>query len=267
MLEQVRVTPGTAAGLSGRDPGDTLGLAGKDEAHARRDRNAQALATYQPLLWAEKERAVLLILQGMDGAGKDSTIRRVFVGLNPQGCRVVSFGKPAGEETEHNYLWRIARSVPRRGEIGIFNRSHYEDVAVVRVAKLVDESRWRPRYRHIREFERMLVDEGTVVVKVYLHISPEEQRQRLQERLDDPAKHWKFNPEDLRARSQWNDYQAAYEEALTETSTDHAPWHVVPADRKWVRDVVVTQLLVEALQTIDPQPPPAPPGLDGLVVT
>jgi PPK2 family polyphosphate:nucleotide phosphotransferase len=202
----------------------------------------------------------------MDGAGKDSTIRRVFAGLNPQGCRVVSFGRPHAGELAHDYLWRVHTATPARGEIGIFNRSHYEDVVVARVRGLVPESRWRPRYRHIREFERLLTDEATTIVKVFLNISKDEQRRRLQERLDDPAKHWKFDPGDVEDRGRWDDYRAAYEEAITETSTEAAPWYVVPGDRKWVRDVAVMQLLVDALYRIDPQPPPPPANLDGVII-
>jgi PPK2 family polyphosphate:nucleotide phosphotransferase len=261
------VVPGTAVSLDDHDPGTKLGLADKVEGKAQHDELLEQLSTYQSLLWAEKQRSLLLILQGMDGAGKDSTIRRVFAGLNPQGCRVVSFARPDRSELERDYLWRIHQVTPVAGEIGIFNRSHYEDVVTVRVQNLVDEIRWRPRFRHIREFERMLVEEGTTIVKVFLNISREEQRQRLQKRIDDPAKRWKFDPADLTARERWGHHRRAYEEAISETTTDHAPWHIVPGDHKWVRDVAVTRLLVEALRKLDPEPPAGPDNLDGLVIT
>ena len=260
------IRPGEAANLNGRDPADTLGLQDKATAAEQRDALIAELAELQARLWAEHTRGLLLVLQGMDGSGKDSTIKRVFAGLNPLGCRVVPFGKPHREELDHDYLWRIHKACPSRGEIAIFNRSHYEDVAVVRVLNLVEESVWRRRFAHIRDFERMLVDEGTAIVKVFLQISKDEQRQRLQDRIDDPTKHWKWNPDDLNARADWDRYRQAYDEALTETSTDQAPWAVVPANRKWVRDVAVLQLLVDRLRKLDPQYPEAPPDLAGVVV-
>jgi PPK2 family polyphosphate:nucleotide phosphotransferase len=262
----LRVTPGHPAGLLGREPGDRLGLTAKSDGRARRDALIPALEELQSRLWAEKTRSVLLLLQGMDGAGKDSTIKRLFAGLNPLGCQVVAFGRPHQEELAHDYLWRVHAACPSRGQMGIFNRSHYEDIVTVRVLELVAPEQWRRRYQHVREFERMLVEEGTAVVKVFLHISHAEQRARLQKRIDDPAKHWKFDPADLDARADWDHYAAAYEEALTETSTQWAPWWVVPADHKWARDVAVTQLLVDTLRRLDPQYPPAPPEMDGAVV-
>ena len=266
LTQPLRVPPGKPAGLQERDPGDRLGFSSKDDGKAAHEELVGALEELQSRLWAEKTRSVLLILQGMDGGGKDSTIKRVFAGVNPLGCRVVAFSRPHSEELAHDYLWRIHKACPARGEMGIFNRSHYEDVVAVRVLELTEPQRWRRRYQHIREFERMLVDEGTALVKVFLHISRAEQRERLQKRIDDPTKHWKFDPADLDARADWDDFAAAYEEALTETSTQWAPWWVVPADHKWSRDVAVTQLLVHTLERLDPQYPGAPPSMDGAVV-
>jgi PPK2 family polyphosphate:nucleotide phosphotransferase len=266
LTRPLRVAPGQPADLLGREPRDRCGLASKDHGAERLAELVPVLEDLQSKLWAEKTRSVLLILQGMDSAGKDSTIKRVFAGLNPLGCRVVGFTRPHREELEHDYLWRIHANCPARGQIGIFNRSHYEDVVTVRVLDLVAEDRWRRRYEHIREFERMLVDEGTAIIKVFLHISHDEQRERLQQRIDDPTKHWKYDPADLDARANWDQFAAAYEEAITQTSTDWAPWWVVPADRKWARDVAVTQLLVGTLTSLDPQYPAPHPDMGGTVI-
>jgi PPK2 family polyphosphate:nucleotide phosphotransferase len=267
MLDRLRVAPGDRPDLSAIATRDTLGLEDKTAGKARLSELHDTLFGLQRRLWAEDERAVLLVLQGMDTAGKDGTIRRVFRGLNPQGVKVASFKAPTEEELDHDFLWRVHADVPGRGEIGIFNRSHYEDVGVVRVLGLVPEERWRARYGHIRDFERLLADEGTAIVKVFLHISHAEQRERLQERIDTPEKHWKFEHGDLDTRARWDEFIDAYADAIAETSTEHAPWYVVPADRKWVRDVAVASLLVETLERMDPQPPPADPELDGLVVS
>jgi PPK2 family polyphosphate:nucleotide phosphotransferase len=266
IVEPLRVSPGEPARLPKRKPDDRLGLAGKEKAERLVAKLAEELREFQTRLWAEASRSVLLVLQGLDTSGKDGTIRRVFSGLNPLGCRVASFKAPTEAELDHDFLWRVHAACPGRGEIGIFNRSHYEDVGIVRVKRLVPEETWRRRYRHIREFERLLTDEGTTVLKVFLHISKEEQRKQLQERLDDPTKTWKFRPGDLEDRKLWDGFMAAYDEALTETSTEWAPWYVVPADRRWVRDVVVATLLVETLRRMNPQFPPPPEGLAGIVV-
>ena len=266
MFDSIRIVPGTDAALASRDPRDKLGLDSREDAREHHLDLLERLTTLQNRLWAEQKRSLLLVLQGMDAAGKDGTIRTVLSGVNPQGVRVASFRAPAGREAEHDYLWRIHEVCPAHGETGIFNRSHYEDVLAVRVRGLAPESVWRPRLRHIREFERMLVDEGTTIVKVFLHISEDEQRKRLQKRVDDPEKRWKFRKGDLDDRALWDSYQDAYEEALTETSTEWAPWYVVPADRKWVRTVAVSELLVGALDGMDPKLPLAEPGIEGIVV-
>src|SRR5918995_5465570 len=265
-LARLRVTPGQPARLARRDPGDRLGLTGKAEARKQRDALHDELEESHARLWAEAKRSVLLVLQGVDTSGKDGVIRRVLTGLNPQGCSVMSFRAPTTLELERDYLWRVHNACPTRGRLGVFNRSHYEDVVAARVLGIVDEPRWRLRYRHLRDFEQMLGDEGTTVVKVFLNISREEQRQRLQARLDDPTKRWKFRLEDLEARKQWDAYQTAYEDAIRETSTDDAPWWVVPADRRWLRDVAVWTLLLETFRRLDPQFPPVDPSLDGVIV-
>ncbi len=266
MFESTRVAPGAPAALSSRDPADRLGLAGKPEAaELHRDLLAR-LQTLQNRLWAEQRRSLLLVLQGMDASGKDGTIRTVLSGVNPQGCRVTSFKAPVGRDAAHDFLWRVHEVCPAHGEMGIFNRSHYEDVIAVRVRALAPESVWRPRLRHIREFERMLCDEGTTIVKVFLHISADEQRRRLQRRIDDPEKSWKFRKADLDDRAMWDQYNHAYEETLTETSTKWAPWHVVPGDRKWVRTVAVSELVVHALERMDPKLPEPEPGIEKIVV-
>jgi PPK2 family polyphosphate:nucleotide phosphotransferase len=220
--------------LSEVDPGAN-GYA-KDDAKARVLELNARLEELQELLWADGRHKLLLVIQARDTGGKDSTIRRVFDGVDPSGVRVANFKAPSHEDLAHDYLWRVHRQTPRDGEIVIFNRSHYEDVLVVRVRRLVPEQRWRRRYRHIREFERLLADEGTTIVKLFLHISKEEQRTRLQERVDDPAKHWKLTHGDLSERELWDDYMVAIEDALRETATERAPWYVIPANRKWYRD-------------------------------
>jgi PPK2 family polyphosphate:nucleotide phosphotransferase len=258
------VSPGHPADLSGRKPGDRLGLGDKHANAATLEELISRLGVLHNRLWAEAQRSVLLILQGLDASGKDGTISHVLTGINPQGCQIVSFKVPTTTEFAHDYLWRVHAACPARGELGIFNRSHYEDVVAARVRKLVPEQIWRKRYRQIREFERLLTDEGTTLVKVFLHVSHEEQGKRLQERLDNPEKAWKFRRGDLDDRARWSEYREAYEEAITETSTDWAPWHVVPADHKWVRDLAIAQLLVETLEKLDPQLPAPDPSLRDL---
>ena len=267
MRERLIVKPGKPANLAKRDARDDLGLDNKDEAKELLDELIEELALLQNRLWAESERSLLLVLQGLDASGKDGTIRSVFTGVNPQGCRVVSFKAPSSNERAHDYLWRIHDVCPARGRIGIFNRSHYEDVVAVRVRKLAPKSVWSKRPGHINEFERMLSDEGTTIVKVYLHLSKEEQRERLQERVDNPEKRWKFRAGDLDDRALWDDYMKAFEETITETSTNWAPWYVVPTDRNWVRNVGVASLLVETLRELDPQIPDPEKGIAGTIVS
>jgi PPK2 family polyphosphate:nucleotide phosphotransferase len=267
LLAELRVPPGRPADLAKRDPSGRLGLGDKQAGLVRLTEQVAELSMLSNRLWAEAQRSLLLVLQGLDASGKDGTIRHVFTGVNPQGCRVHSFKPPAGVELVHDYLWRIHAACPARGELGIFNRSHYEDVVTVRVRKLAPERVWKQRPAHIREFERMLADEGTTLVKVFLNVSRKEQGKRLEERLDNPEKVWKFRRDDLENRARFDDYIAAYDEVLTETSTEWAPWYVVPADRNWIRNLAVAELLVASLRTIDPQLPSADPGLTGLRIT
>jgi PPK2 family polyphosphate:nucleotide phosphotransferase len=208
----------------------------------------------------------LLVLQAMDAAGKDGTIRSMLSGLNPAGIQVSNFKVPGGPEVQHDYLWRVHAAVPGKGEIGIFNRSHYEDVLVVRVKEFVPRSVWSRRYEHINGFERLLADEGTTVVKVFLNVSNEKQRERLQERVDDPEKRWKFRAGDLDDRALWSKFQAAYHDAIKRTSTDAAPWYVVPADRNWVRNLAVAKILVHHLEQMNPKLPAPDPSVVGQVV-
>ena len=203
------------------------------------------------MLMAEHRRAVLVVLQGMDASGKDGTVKHCLGGLNPMSVRVAGFKAPTSTELAHDFLWRIHQVLPQRGEIGIFNRSHYEDVLVVRVEELVPKAVWKKRYAAINAFEQHLADEGTMVVKLFLHISQEEQAKRFRERISDPTKNWKFSPDDLVKRAKWDDYMTAYRAMLERTSTDAAPWHVVPADHKWVRDAVVTEVLTQTLEGLD----------------
>ncbi|MCC6492287.1 MAG: polyphosphate kinase 2 family protein [Pirellulales bacterium] len=238
----------------------------KEAARSRLQENTAALADLAYRLYAENRRAVLLVLQGMDTSGKDGTIRAVTTGVNPQAFQITAFKQPSAEELDHDFLWRIHNAAPNRGHVGIFNRSHYEDVLIVRVHKLVSKEEWQSRYERINSFERLLAEGGMTLVKCFLHISKDEQKKRLQSRLDDPTKRWKFSRGDLDERKLWNDYQEAYEEALTKCNTDDAPWHIVPADRKWYRNLVVSDLLRAALEKMDPQFPPEEPGLDELTV-
>ena len=265
MLDGLRVRPGTHARIAQRDPGDTLGVDKKD-GEKRLAELVERIDALQYRLHAEHRRSVVLVLQGLDASGKDGVVRRVFDGVNPTGVEVTSFKAPAGAELEHDYLWRIHAALPPRGKIGVFNRSHYEDVVAVRMYGIAPGKVWRPRYEHIRGFERMLVDEGTTVLKVFLNVSQEEQRARFRERIDDPEKRWKFRRDDLKVTERFDDWIAAWDEALTETSTDWAPWYVVPADRNWVKALAVGKLVVDALERLDPELPEPEQGLDGLVV-
>jgi PPK2 family polyphosphate:nucleotide phosphotransferase len=263
LIERCRATDRVA--LADHDPRETFGW-DKDDAKARFDDEIEAVSELQQRLFAADERAVLVVLQAMDAGGKGGTIRSVMNGLNPAGVDVNGFGVPSDEERAHDFLWRIHAHTPARGQIGIFDRSHYEDVLVVRVKQLVPETTWQRRFGHIVDFERMLTDEGTTVIKFFLHISNEEQRERLQDRADDPDERWKFRMGDLDDRALWDDYQHAFQEAIRRTSTDDAPWYVVPGDRKWVRNLVVAKVLRHHLEQIDPQYPPAGDDVAGLIV-
>lgn len=225
------------------------------------------LEALQELLYAEGKHKVLIVLQATDTGGKDGTIRHVFEGVNPQGVDVASFKKPTETELKHDYLWRVHARTPGSGEIVIFNRSHYEDVLIVRVHDLVAPSRWEKRYEHINNFEKLLADEGTTIIKFFLHISKDEQKERLEERLADPEKHWKFATGDLAERERWDDYQEAFEAALSRTSTEYAPWYIIPADRKWYRNLVISEVIIDTLKGLEMAYPPAEEGLDDIVVT
>ncbi len=262
-----RVEPGTDAGLAGIDTRSTDGAPGDRSKTQTASKDVyRQLAGLQERLYAEGERSLLVVLQALDAGGKDGTIKHVFRGLNPAGCRVVSFKVPSQEERSHDFLWRAHAKAPAKGDVVVFNRSHYEDVLIVRVHDLVPEEVWRPRYGFINDFEANLAAAGTRIVKLFLHISQEEQAERFQARLDDPSKHWKFRKGDLAERARWDDYLAAFEEAVTRTSTPHAPWYVVPADRKWYRNWAVGRILVETLEDMAPQYPPGE-DLTGVVVT
>jgi PPK2 family polyphosphate:nucleotide phosphotransferase len=266
MPQSLTPLPLSKVKLADFDPRYVDGDWNKLTARARIKENTEILAELAYRLYAERRRAVLLVLQGMDTSGKDGTIRKVTTGINPLSFQISSFKQPSAEELDHDFLWRIHQAAPNFGEIGIFNRSHYEDVLVVRVHKLVPKSVWKTRYDRINDFELLLVDNGVTLVKCFLQISKKEQRERLEARLKDPTKRWKFSRGDLKERELWDDYQEAYEDALMRCNTEHAPWHIVPADRKWYRNLVVSKLLREALEKMDPQLPPEEPGLDEIVV-
>jgi PPK2 family polyphosphate:nucleotide phosphotransferase len=237
--------------LSDYDPDDTGRFKGKAHANASLRKNQEKLFELQELLYAEDSRALLVVLQGMDAAGKDGTIRHIFTGVNPQGCQVTSFKEPTPEELRHDYLWRVHHATPARGMIGIFNRSHYEDVLVVRVHQGLSPDELSSRFEAITNFEQLLADNGTTILKFFLHISRDEQKKRLQERLDHPTKYWKVSPSDLKERSFWDQYQEAYEDALSHTSKKHAPWYIIPANKKWYRNVAISQILVKTLDDLN----------------
>ncbi len=267
LMAEQRLIPkaGSSVRLKDYDPA-YKGHYDKAQARAEEKELETRLALLQEKLYAEREQSLLIVLQALDAGGKDSTIKRVFDKANPQGVRVTSFKAPTAEELAHDFLWRIHKATPAKGYIGIFNRSHYEDVLVVRVNNLVSPEIWKQRYDHINRFERLLVDSGTRILKFYLHISKDEQKERFQERLDNPEKHWKFAKGDLAVRQQWDDYMQAYEAVLTRCNTDYAPWHVVPANRKWYRNLVITRTIVETLEAMNPQYPEPEPGLAQIVI-
>lgn len=246
-------------------PAEDIGF-GKKDAIKRLSENAVEMAEMAKRLYAENKRSVLLVLQGMDTAGKDGTIRWVMRGMNPSSCQVNSFKQPSAEELDHDFLWRCHKVAPRRGNIGIFNRSHYEEVLVVRVHSLKPASRWKKYYELINQFENILSTCDTKIVKCFLHISKETQRERLQARIDDPEKHWKFNVGDLDERKLWEEYQEAYEDALIKCNTAHSPWHIIPSDKKWYRNLVISQLLKKTLTELNPQYPAPESDYTGIEV-
>ena len=260
------VEPDSKFKLSDRTTGDAGAFADKAAGEAATQKNLAKLEELQELLFAEAKRAVLIVFQAMDTGGKDGAIESVFSGLDPQGCAVTSFKSPTPLELSHDFLWRIHAAVPPKGMIGIFNRSHYESVLIERVKSLVPDKTWKRRYDHINAFERLLADEGVTVLKFFLHISKDEQKKRLESRLKNPHKNWKFNLGDLTERKLWNEYQEAYQDALRQCSTHHAPWYVVPADRKWFRNWVVSDVLVRAMESLGMKYPPPAEGLDKIVV-
>jgi PPK2 family polyphosphate:nucleotide phosphotransferase len=266
-MKQYRVKSGTKIDLAKLDAGDTDAFKGtRKEAEEKLLSLNERLEVLQESLWAERKHKVLVVLQGMDTSGKDGTIRHVFEGVNPLGVRVAAFKAPTEEELDHDFLWRVHPKVPGRGEMVIFNRSHYEDVLAVRVHNLAPAEVWRQRYDQINDFERLLAETGTLILKFFLHIDKDEQRERLQARLDDPLKQWKFRKGDLVDRALWDDYTEAYEEVLKRTSHKHAPWYVVPANKKWYRNLVVASVLVHALEKLDIQMPKAAEDLAGVVI-
>ncbi len=262
-----RVSPDAGITLAGIDPDDSEGYESKSEVKEELAELRAMISKLQARLYAEGRRSLLVVLQAMDTGGKDGAIKDVFRGVNPQGCQVWSFKAPSSEELSHDFLWRYHEKAPARGMITIFNRSHYEDVLVVRVKDIVDESVWRPRYESIRAFERGLGREGVVVLKFFLHISKDEQKRRLEARLRRPEKHWKFSTGDLAERARWDDYQEAFQDAINETSTDLSPWYVVPANHKWYRNLVIARTIAATLEQMNLQFPESEPGLDSIVVT
>jgi len=266
-MNRYRVKPGKPVKLADVDPADSSEFdGGKKKGQKRLLENIGELEELQELLYAEGKHKLLVVLQGIDTAGKDGTIRHVFDGVNPQGVKVANFKVPTAEELSHDYLWRVHQHTPRKGEIVIFNRSHYEDVLVVRVHGLAPPEVWGKRYDHINAFEKMLADEGVTILKFFLYIDPDEQKARLQERLDDPSKQWKFSVSDLAERKRWDEYIVAYEDMLNRTSTDYAPWYVIPSNRKWYRNLVVSTVIIQTLEGLKMDYPPAAEGLSEVVI-
>jgi PPK2 family polyphosphate:nucleotide phosphotransferase len=265
-LDHHLIRPGSSVDLSRIDPAGSPAFPpqkgeknGDVKARAEEElcEHTERIAHLQEFLYAQNTTALLVVLQGMDTSGKDGVIRHVFSGVNPQGCHVTSFKKPSETEADRDYLWRIHAAVPGRGEIGVFNRAHYEDVLVVRVHEFVPKSIWQQRYDQINQFEHYLSQNHVVILKFMLHISKDEQKRRLQARLDDPEKRWKFNSGDLADRTRWDEYQKAYEAALSRCSTEWAPWHVIPSDRKWYQRWVIASIVRRTLESLDPKPPKA----------
>jgi len=262
----LKVKPGQKVRLKDIDANDTGDLKSKDEARKQLAQNIKEIAGLQNILYAQNKHALLIVLQAMDAGGKDGTIRKIMSGVNPQGVRVTSFKKPTEEELAHDFLWRIHKALPPRGMIGIFNRSQYEDVLVVRVHNLVPKKVWQKRYDQINNFERLLTDNNVTILKFYLHISKEEQKERLEARLDQPHKRWKFSVGDLPERARWDDYMQAFEAAFERCSTEEAPWYIVPANKKWARNVVVSDVILKTLKGLDLQYPAPADNLDNIVI-
>jgi PPK2 family polyphosphate:nucleotide phosphotransferase len=261
-----RVEPGSRLRLADVDPEESEHYRRKKDVADGLKRQRERITDLQARLYAEHGRSLLIVLQAMDTGGKDGTVKGVFQGVNPQGCQVASFKAPSEEELDHDFLWRYHQQAPAKGMIQIFNRSHYEDVLVVRVKRLVPEAVWRPRYQVINQFEQALTLAGITVLKFMLHISKDEQKRRLESRLANPDKRWKFRGDDLKERALWDDYQRAFEDAVSECSTPHAPWYVIPANKKWYRNLVVARTIADTLEAMDPRYPAAEPGLDKVVV-
>jgi PPK2 family polyphosphate:nucleotide phosphotransferase len=262
-----RVDPDAPVSLAELDTSETEGFGSKKDVKDELAELRDKISDLQARLYAEGRRSLLVVLQAMDTGGKDGAIKDVFRGVNPQGCQVWSFKSPSSEELSHDFLWRYHQKAPPRGMITIFNRSHYEDVLVVRVKDIVPETVWRPRYEAIRDFEETLSREGVVVLKFFLHISKDEQKRRLEARLRKPEKHWKFSSADLAERARWESYQVAFQDAINATSTAGAPWYVVPSDHKWFRNLVIARTIAATLEQMDPQFPPSEAGLESIVVT
>ena len=265
-MKAYRVKLDSQLNLDTCDPDDTGEYKktdqGKEKAKAVTVQLIGRLEELQERLYANGDRAVLIVLQGMDTSGKDGTIRSVMSGVNPQGCKVVSFKAPSSEELGHDFLWRVHQKAPSKGQIGIFNRSHYEDVLITRVHGWVSDKVVKQRFNQIKEFEELLYENGTTILKFFLHISKDEQKERLEERIRDPEKRWKFNEGDLEERKLWKNYMDAFEDVMAATSTDHAPWYIVPANRKWYRNLVIADRVVEALEDMKLKTPPAPAGVN-----
>ena len=266
LAQATRIAPGSKVDLAKHKPDGKLGLRNEETARARTAKRAEQMAVLATQLMAEHKRSLLVVLQGMDASGKDGTVKHCIGCLNPMSVRIAGFKAPSTTELAHDFLWRVHQVLPERGEIGIFNRSHYEDVLVVRVEELVPKQVWKKRYAAINAFEAHLANEGTIVVKCFLNISLKEQAERFQERISNPTKNWKFSADDLKKREKWADYMDAYRAMLERTSTESAPWHVVPADHKWVRDAVVTEVLTQTLEGLDLKWPELAPELRDLVV-
>ncbi len=265
-MKQYRVKPNSILQLASYDTMGTVDLGTKDASVIRLGQIREDIQSLQRMLYAEHKQRLLVILQGMDTSGKDGTVRQVFSGIDPHGLRVISFKAPTPLELEHDFLWRIHAQAPAVGEIVVFNRSHYEDILAVKVKNLMPKAIWEKRYDHILNFERLLTDEGTTVIKLFLHISYDEQRRRLQERLENPRKHWKFDPEDVRDRERWPKFITAYDEVISRTSSEASPWYIVPADRKWYRNLVVAETVKAALLKLEPAWPEQKHDLSSVIL-